>query len=181
MAASGAAFAHVGEHGAGGLTAGLAHPFAGLDHLLAMVAVGAWAAQLGGRWRLLLPATFVAALAAGAGAGLIGIPLPHVESLIALSVLALGALVAMAAKARWLWPAALVALFALFHGHAHGTEMPAFSSPGLYFAGFLAASAALHATGVAAAALLKRRPALLRAGGAAVGLSGTWLLAATLA
>jgi urease accessory protein len=160
----------------GGLASGFAHPFVGLDHLLAMVAVGVWAVQLGGRYRLLLPATFVAAMAAGAGAGLLGIPLPRVESLIALSVLVLGALVAASVRAGWQWPAALVALFALFHGHAHGAEMPVFSSPGLYFAGFLLATALLHAIGVVAATLLKERAAIVRFGGAAIGLAGSWLL-----
>lgn len=178
---SGAAFAHVGVHPDGGLAAGLAHPFMGLDHLLAMVAVGIWAAQLGGRYRLILPAAFVATMAAGAVAGTHGIALPQVESMVALSVLVLGLLVALAVSAKWYWPVALVALFALFHGHAHGGEMPAFSSPWLYFAGFLAATAALHAIGVAAGVALQARPGILRAGGTAIGLAGSWLLLAGLA
>jgi urease accessory protein len=178
---SGAAFAHVGVHADGGLATGLAHPFMGLDHLLAMVAVGIWAAQLGGRYRLMLPAAFVATMAAGAAAGTCGIALPQVESMVALSVLVLGLLVALTVGAGRYWPVALVALFALFHGHAHGSEMPAFSSPWLYFAGFLAATAALHAIGVAAGVALQARPGILRAGGTAIGLAGTWLLLAGLA
>jgi len=178
--ASGAASAHIGAHPEGGLATGLAHPFMGLDHLLAMVAVGMWAAQRGGRYLLLLPATFVATMAAGAVAGTFGLPLPQVEGMVALSVLVLGLLVALALNTRWVWPVSLVALFALFHGHAHGTEMPEFSAPWLYFAGFTIATAALHAIGVAAGVALKTRPGILRASGAAIGLAGSWLLLAAL-
>jgi len=174
--ASGAASAHIGAHPEGGLATGLAHPFMGLDHLLAMVAVGIWAAQLGRRHLLLLPATFVATMAAGAVAGTYGLPLPQVEGMVALSVLVLGLLVALALNTRWALPVSLVALFALFHGHAHGTEMPEFSAPWLYFAGFTIATAALHAIGVAAGVALKTRPGILRASGAAIGLAGSWLL-----
>ncbi len=180
LAASGAAMAHVGDHTAGGLAAGWVHPFMGLDHLLAMVAVGVLAVQLGGRYLWLLPAAFVATMAAGAIAGTYGIALPQVESMIALSVLVLGILVAVSARAKH-WPLALVVLFALFHGHAHGTEIPELSSPWFYFAGFLAATAVLHAIGVGAGALLKARPAILRTGGVAASLAGAWLLIVTLA
>ena len=180
LIASGAALAHTGSHGGAGLAAGLAHPFVGLDHLLAMVAVGVWAVQSGGRNRLVLPATFVAAMAGGALAGAYGIAVPHVESVIALSVLVTGMLVAFAANTKSHWPVALVALVALFHGHAHGAEMPAFSSPWLYFAGFLAATAMLHAIGVGAGTALKARPAFLRTGGVAAGFAGAWLLVAIL-
>jgi len=181
LIASGAVSAHVGVHPDGGFATGIAHPFIGLDHLLAMVAVGMWAAQRGGRHLLLLPATFVATMAAGAVAGAYGLPLPQVEGMVALSVLVLGLLVALALNTRWVWPVSLVALFALFHGHAHGTEMPEFSAPWLYFAGFTIATAALHAIGVAAGVALKTRPGILRAGGAAIGLAGSWLLFAALA
>ena len=181
LIASGAVSAHVGVHPDGGFATGIAHPFIGLDHLLAMVAVGMWAAQRGGRHLLLLPATFVATMAAGAVAGAYGLPLPQVEGMVALSVLVLGLLVALALNTRWVWPVSLVALFALFHGHAHGTEMPEFSAPWLYFAGFTIATAALHAIGVAAGVALKTRPGILRAGGVAIGLAGSWLLFAALA
>jgi len=180
FAASGVALAHVGDHGGAGIASGLAHPFMGLDHLLAMVAVGVLAVQLGGRHLWALPATFVTAMAAGAAAGVYGIALPQVEGMVALSVLVLGMLVAISASAKWQWPVALVALFALFHGHAHGTEMPALTSPWLYFAGFLAATAILHGIGVTAGAALKARPAILRTGGIAVSLAGAWLLVAML-
>jgi urease accessory protein len=168
--------AHVGAHPDGGLATGFAHPFIGLDHLLAMVAVGAWAVQLGGRQLLIVPAAFVAAMAAGALAGTYGVALPQVEGMVALSVLALGVLVALAVRARWHWAVPVVAVFALFHGHAHGAEMPDFSAPWQYFAGFTIATALLHAFGVAAGVALKTHPAVLRAGGAAIGLVGGWLL-----
>ncbi|HUF80285.1 MAG TPA: HupE/UreJ family protein [Burkholderiales bacterium] len=176
LTASGSALAHAGAHPGGGWAAGFAHPFLGLDHLLAMVAVGVWAAQQGGRYLLLLPSTFVAAMAAGAVAAAYGAGLPQVGGLLALSVLALGILVALAVKTSWHWPVALVALIAMVHGHAHGAEMPELSSPGLYFAGFLAATAALHALGTAAGTVLKTRPGILRYGGAAIGLAGSGLL-----
>ena len=174
--ASGAVSAHVGVHPDGGFATGFAHPFFGLDHLLAMVAVGVWAVQLGGRQLLMVPATFVLAMVAGALAGKYGIALPQVESMVALSVLALGVLVALAARAKWYWAVPVVAAFALFHGHAHGTEMPEFSAPWQYFAGFTLATAALHALGVGGGVALKTHPAILRAGGAAIGLVGGWLL-----
>ena len=180
LAASGAAMAHVGVHSTGGFAAGLAHPFMGLDHLLAMVAVGVWAVQLGGRYLLILPSAFVAAMAAGAVAGTYAIALPQVEGMVALSVLVLGMLVALAVNAKWHWPVSLVALFALFHGHAHGTEMPDFSAPWLYFAGFLIATAVLHVIGVAAGSALRTHPAILKTGGVAVSLAGAWLLVAVL-
>lgn len=180
LVASGAAMAHVGDHSASGLAAGWAHPFMGLDHLLAMVAVGVLAVQFGGRYLGILPATFVATMAAGAAAAAYGIALPQVEGMIATSVLGLGLLVAISAGAKPLWPVALVALFALFHGHAHGAEMPALASPWFYFAGFLAATALLHAAGIGAGAALKARPAILRTGGVAVGFAGAWLMVSAL-
>jgi len=176
LIAGGAASAHVGAHPDGGLATGLAHPFMGLDHFLAMVAVGVWAVQLGGRRLMIVPATFVVAMGAGALAGLYGVAMPQVESMVALSVLALGVLVALSVRAGWQWAVLVVAVFALFHGHAHGTEMPDFSAPWLYFAGFLSATAVLHAIGVAAGAALKAHPGILRAGGVAIGLTGSWLL-----
>lgn len=182
LLASSAASAHVGIHSAGGLASGFTHPFLGLDHLLAMVAVGVWAVQLGGRSVLALPATFVSFMAVGAALGATGTPLPHVEGMVAFSVLALGCAVGLsAARLGWYWAIPLVAAFALFHGHAHGAEMPGFAAPWQYFTGFAIATALLHASGVAAASSLKARPDLVRAGGAAIGLAGCWLLISGLA
>jgi len=174
--ASSAAMAHTGVHADHGFLAGISHPFVGLDHLLAMVAVGVWAVQLGRRYLLIVPAAFVATMAVGAAIGAYGAALPQVESMVAFSVLVLGLLVALALQAAWYWAVLLVAAFAVFHGHAHGAEMPEFSQPWRYFTGFLMATAALHALGVSAGALLKRHPAVLRLSGAAIGLTGAWLV-----
>jgi len=175
-AVSASAWAHVGVHADGGLSTGFAHPFFGLDHLLAMVAVGIWAVQIGGRSLVALPAAFVTFMAVGAALGAAGVVLPQVEGMVALSVLASGCAVGSSVRLAWYWAVALVAAFALFHGHAHGTEMPEFSLPWQYFAGFALATVALHALGVAAGVGLKSRPAILRAGGAAIGLAGGWLV-----
>lgn len=149
--------------GAFGLTAGLTHPFLGPDHLMAMVAVGLLAVQQGGPWWR-LPAVFVAAMAAGLGLGALGVGVPVEVGIIA-SVIVLGGLVAWgrALPARML--AAVVAVSAALHGHAHGVEMPADSSALAYAAGALAGTAVLHGLGVAAARMLKA-PAV-RACGAA--------------
>jgi urease accessory protein len=143
LATSSAVFAHPGDH-AGGLAHGFAHPFLGIDHLLAMLIVGIWAARLSGGARWLLPAVFVCFMAVGAAPG--GIALPLVEPMILLSVLVFG-LATVLAKRLPLWiGGALVALFALYHGHAHFTEMPDTSAAG-FLAGMLLATALLHLTG----------------------------------
>ena len=115
-------------------------------------------------------------MAVGAALGAAGVVLPQVEGMVAFSVLALGCAVGSSVRLAWYWAVPLVAAFALFHGHAHGTEMPEFSSPWQYFAGFALATVALHALGVTAGVSLKSRPSILRAGGAAIGLAGGWLV-----
>lgn len=177
--ASDAASAHIGVSPEGGFATGLMHPFIGLDHLLAMVAVGLWAVQLGGRYLLVVPSAFVSAMMIGATVGATGTAIPQVEGVVALSVLALGALVALSTQAAWYWAVLLVATFGLFHGHAHGTEMPAFSEPWRYFTGFTIATASLHALGVTAGIVLKGRSVILRIGGAAISLLGAWLVVST--
>ena len=174
---SSAASAHTGIAIGDGLGAGLLHPFVGLDHLLAMVAVGLWAVQLGGRHLLAIPAAFVTAMVAGATLAATGIAVPLIEGVIALSILVLGALVARAPRAAWYWAAPLVGAFGLVHGHAHGAEMPAFAAPWQYFAGFALATASLHALGVGGGVLLGKRAAIVRAAGAAIALAGVWLVA----
>lgn len=171
-----AAWAHgqgVHTHDAG-LLAGMLHPFSGLDHLLAMVAVGLWAAQQGGRALWALPASFVGAMAVGAMLGLSGVAFAGMEAGIALSVLALGALVA--SRRRLLLPlaAALTGLFALCHGIAHGQEMPLAASPWSYGFGMLAATALLHGAGVLAGCTLRRL--YLGLAGAAISLAGLGML-----
>jgi urease accessory protein len=151
-----AAFAHPGGGDAYNFVHGFAHPFGGLDHVLAMITVGLFAYQLGGRALWLVPASFVLAMAAGGALGLAGIPVPFVEVGIAASVLVLGAIVAFGVKAPVAVAMALVAAFAVFHGHAHGAEMPAGGSIAAYAAGFVLATALLHAAGVTLGLLIGR-------------------------
>ena len=178
LLASGAAHAHTGVHADGSFLAGIAHPFVGLDHLLAMIAVGIWSAQLGGRRMIALPGTFVVAMVAGAALGAAGFAMPLVEGAIALSIVALGAVVALRANSAWTWSLPLIGAFGLVHGLSHGAEMPAIAAPALYFAGFTLATVLLHTTGLGAGLALRNHAAWLRAGGAAVGLAGLWFLAA---
>ncbi|MBF0094561.1 MAG: HupE/UreJ family protein [Alphaproteobacteria bacterium] len=176
LLSGGAAEAHTfGVHGAG-LVQGFGHPFGGLDHLLAMVAVGLWAAQQGGRALWLVPAAFMTSMVAGGGLGLAGAPLPMVELGIAASLMVLGAVVALSFRPPVWVGMALVGLFALFHGHAHGAEMPEAAFPVLYAAGFVAATGLLHAVGVAACLGLGRSRTVarvaVRSAGAAVAATG---------
>lgn len=172
------AFAHPG-HDHAGVMSGLAHPLFGLDHLLAMLAVGLWAAQQQGAARWALPLTFVATMLFGGLLGFAGIEMPLMETGIAGSVLALGLLVALAVRPPVAIAAGLTALFAASHGVAHGLELPALSSPWGYAAGFVAATAALHAAGYVVARSLPQAAApLVRIAGVASALTGAWLLAA---
>ena len=175
MAFSGMAQAHPG-HG-GGYLAGLTHPFTGLDHLLAMLAVGVWAAQLGGRAKWLVPASFIACMAVAASVGMSGIALPMVESGIATSVLLLGLLIAFSIKLPIALSASIVGLFAAFHGYAHGAEMPLLSTPWLYGIGFVLSTAALHGTGLLLGQGLHKQVMWLRAVGILIVASGAWMVA----
>jgi urease accessory protein len=176
LGASSAAFAHPG-HDVSGLAAGLMHPFSGLDHLLAMVAVGLWAAQGGGRKVWLLPATFMAMLAIGAGFAMQWQALPPVEAGIAASVLALGLLVALSLQLPAVLSVAITAPFGLLHGYAHGLELPGSAAPAEYALGFLAATATLHLSGIAVGIATRRRYALLsRLLGSAIAVSGVYML-----
>jgi len=171
----GAAFAHVGGHGDAGLMAGLMHPFSGLDHLLAMFAIGIWAALQPRAMKLAVPATFLAMLLGGFALGVAGSGLPLVEGGIALSVLLLGLLIASAARLPAPVSLALAGGFALFHGYAHGIEasgsLPAFA------AGFLAASLTLHlGGGLLAASVQRRLPLLSRGAGLAIAASGALMM-----
>lgn len=141
------ALAHTGE-GAGGFLAGLTHPVLGFDHFLAMLSVGILSSQMGGRALWTVPATFVSVMAIGALIGLKAIGLPGVEYGIALSVLVLGFALAMEKKLPPVWAMVGVGFFAIFHGHAHGTEMPTIVKPIIYAGGFLLGTAALHVAGV---------------------------------
>jgi urease accessory protein len=178
LATSSAAFAHPG-HNISGLAAGLMHPFSGLDHLLAMVAVGLWAAQSGGRKVWLLPATFMTMLAAGAGIAMQWQALPLVEAGIAVSVLALGLIITLSLQLPAVFSVAITGLFGLLHGYAHGLELPASAEPVEYALGFLAATAILHLSGITLGVALRHRHLLLtRVIGSAIAVSGVYLLAA---
>jgi urease accessory protein len=148
IALSGAALAHSGAGVTSSFTHGFVHPIGGLDHVLAMVAVGLYAALLGGRALWLVPATFIGAMAAGGALGMTALALPHGEIGIALSVIALGLAIALRISLPVLIATALAGLFAILHGHAHGAEMP--DASGLtYAAGFMLATALLHGVGIA--------------------------------
>jgi urease accessory protein len=185
-AAAALAWAHGGESGAAGggawaaFASGFLHPLAGPDHVIAMVAVGLWGAVLGAPALWLLPVVFPLVMALGGVLGLLGLPLPGVEVGIAVSGVALGLAVAW----RWRAPlgvaALLVAVFAVFHGHAHGTELPQAANPLIYSAGFVIATGLLHLAGVAFGALGRSARGWLAirvAGGlvAAGGLGFLWL------
>jgi len=143
------AWAHIQAGEVAGFLSGIHHPISGWDHVLAMVAVGLWGAQLGAPALWLLPITFPIVMSLGAMMGLLGIPLPGVEIGIALSAIVLGAMV-LTEKRPSLWVAAcIVGFFAIFHGHAHGTELPAGQSGLLYSAGFVMATGCLHGVGIA--------------------------------
>ncbi|MEX2648751.1 MAG: HupE/UreJ family protein [Alphaproteobacteria bacterium] len=174
MIATGAEAHTFGATGAG-FDQGFLHPFSGLDHMLAMVAVGLWAAQHGrpGIWAL--PVAFPAVMAVGGLLGWAGVAVPAVEPGIAASVLVLGLAVAFAVRPPVWIGIALVAVFALFHGHAHGTELPEAAGPLAYGLGFVMATALLHGVGIVA----RLGPRLAaRGAGAAVAASGLALILA---
>jgi len=143
------AFAHTGIGNASGFAHGFTHPLSGVDHILAMVLVGIFAYQLGGRALWLVPAAFISVMCLGGVLGLTGVAVPFVEIGIALSVIVLGLLVAAKARAPVVAAAAIVGFFAVFHGYAHGAEMPTNASAVSYAAAFLIATALLHLTGAA--------------------------------
>jgi urease accessory protein len=172
--------AHTGAGHLDGFGAGLIHPLGGLDHLLAMVAVGLWAAQMGGKalWRV--PGAFVSVMLLGAVLAVAGISVPYVEQGIAVSVLVLGVLIAAAFRLAPLVSALLVGVFALFHGHAHGAEMPLASTAALYSLGFASGTALLHAIGAGGGLWLQRWSSAraVRLTGGAITLVGMYLAVA---
>ena len=175
---AGAAEAHEGGGIAGGFVSGLMHPVLGWDHVVAMVAVGLWGAFLGSPAIWILPVVFPLVMAFGGALGVMGIPVPSVETGIAVSAIVLGAMVALAARPPIMVAAVIVGVFAIFHGHAHGTELPDAASPLAYSLGFVIATGLLHLGGIAFG-LLVRWPAgqvAVRAGGALIALAGVGFL-----
>lgn len=166
-----AAFAHTGVGDAAGLVHGFMHPVGGLDHVLAMVAVGVFAFVLGGRARYLVPLSFVGMMVVGFLIGLGGVEMPFVELGIALSSVVIGGAAALGRPMPAAGAMALVGVFAVFHGHAHGAEMPVDAAGLEYALGFIAATALLHASGIAAAVAVAKvvgkygRPVAQLAGG----------------
>ena len=172
------ALAHTGEGVAAGLLSGFLHPLTGIDHLLAMVAVGIWGTQLGRPAIWLLPLTFPLVMSVGGVLGVRGVPIPAVEFGVAGSAAALGLMILLAARPPIAVAAVLVGAFAIFHGHAHGTELPGAADPLAYGAGFVLVTGLLHATGIGIG-LIDRWPAgalALRGAGAVIGAVGVYLL-----
>ena len=172
------AFAHLSGDEGGGFISGFRHPISGLDHIVAMVSVGLWGAQLGAPAIWLLPVTFPIVMAFGGMLGLMGVPLPGTEIGIALSAIGLGAMVATEARPP-LWIAALlVGFFAIFHGHAHGTELPPDENGVLYSIGFVVATGLLHLTGIGIGLIhrWKLGQMTLRLGGVGVTIAGVVFL-----
>ena len=171
------ALAHTGVGETNGFYNGAIHPVTGLDHICAMVAVGLWAAQRGGKAIWLVPMTFVSVMAIGGWLGMIGRSMPFVEQGIVASVLILGVLIAAAIRLPLVLSVLIVGLFALFHGHAHGAEMPATASGLLYGLGFIFSTVLLHLCGIAFGLSSQRfgTPQLVRYTGGAIIACGLYL------
>jgi urease accessory protein len=171
------AFAHVGAGHTSGIGHGILHPILGIDHLTAMVAVGVWAAQLGNRAVWSVPLTFVSVMSLGGLLGALGMQLPMVEPMILSSLLVLGILIAFAVRLPLVATSFIVGLFALFHGHAHGSEMPETISGLAYGLGFVLATASLHLLGIGFGLVAQRlRPNALRYAGGLVVAVGLYLV-----
>lgn len=172
------ALAHVEAGQATGLLSGFLHPISGLDHVLAMVAVGLWGAILGAPAVWVLPIAFPLVMAMGALLGFLGVPLPGVEYGIAASAILLGAAVAFEVRPPVAFAALLVGVFAIFHGYAHGSELPPGQSALLFSMGFVIATGALHAVGIGIGALKGRvwGGAVLRAAGSMVAAGGAFFM-----
>jgi urease accessory protein len=176
-----AAYAHTGVGETSGFMHGFGHPISGLDHVLAMIMVGVFAFQLGGRAVWLVPLTFVLVMAVGGALGVAGIGVPFVEVGIALSVIVLGAVVALKIKAPTAVAMGVVGLFAVFHGHAHGAEMPEDAGGAAYAAGFMIATALLHGAGIGlgfviARASERRGDFVVRTAGGIAAIAGVGIL-----
>ena len=172
------AFAHTQKGEAVGFLTGFRHPVSGLDHVLAMVAVGLWGAQLGSPAIWLLPVAFPMVMAFGGMLGLMGIPLPGTEYGIAISAILLGACVMFELRPPLPVAAMLVAFFAIFHGHAHGTELPPGQSALLYSVGFVMATGCLHGVGIGIGTVHRWKwgQTAVRAAGAVVAAGGVYFL-----
>lgn len=178
LAAATSVLAHTGEGISGGFVSGLTHPIFGWDHVVAMVAVGLWGAILGRPAIWILPIVFPLIMAVGAALGVAGVPVPFIEIGIALSGVVLGLLIVFMINAPMPAAAILVGIFAIFHGHAHGTELPDAANPIAYAVGFVIATGLLHLFGILFGTLVASEPGkwAVRAGGAAIALVGAAFL-----
>ncbi|HQR50301.1 MAG TPA: HupE/UreJ family protein [Methylophilaceae bacterium] len=174
------ALAHTGAGSVTGFFSGFAHPLMGVDHLLAMVAVGLWAAQIGGAARWQVPTAFVTLMLLGGALGMSGFSLPYIESGVVGSVMLLGLLIAVSCRPSNAVSMAIVSFFALFHGHAHGAEMPVLLGAIAYSCGFALTTASLHAVGLALGGAVRGggHDRLTRLAGAGIALAGAWLAVA---
>ena len=172
------AVAHTGTGLAGGFASGFAHPLTGPDHLLAMVSVGLWGAFLGRPLIYALPVIFPGVMVLGAALGMFAVPLPTVEIGVALSVLVLGFCIALSLRAPVWLASAIVAVFGIFHGYAHGRELPSAADPVGYSVGFVLATGMLHLAGIGIGLLndIPRGVLVTRGLGGAIGLTGGWFL-----
>jgi urease accessory protein len=172
------AFAHAaGEAAGAGFVTGFLHPLSGIDHVLAMLAVGMWGAQLGNPAIWALPVAFPMVMAWGGVAGILGVPLPAVELGITISVIVLGSMIALDQRPPVWGAAVIVAFFAIFHGYAHGTELPGQTSAVAYSAGFVVATGLIHLSGIGIgfATKLPHGTGILRVGGGAIAVAGLLL------
>ena len=176
------AFAHSGEGVVGGLLSGLLHPISGLDHVVAMVGVGLWGAFIGGRALWLLPVIFPLVRVVGGILGIVGVPVPAVEIGIAASAVAIGLCVAFAVRPSNLVAAIVVGAFAIFHGYAHGKELPEAVNALAYSLGFVVATGLLHLAGIAFGALTRTVTGTyaVRAGGLTIAAIGCLFLTSAL-
>jgi urease accessory protein len=175
--------AHQGATIAGGFSTGFMHPLGGVDHLLAMVAVGLWGAFLGRPLIVVLPVIFPTVMAVGGALGMAGVDLPPVETGIALSVLVLGLMIALGVRAPVWIAAPIVAVFAIFHGYAHGQELPSALDPVAYSLGFVLATGLLHVAGIGLGLINRVHGGMVvtRGIGAAIAAAGVWFLVKALA
>jgi urease accessory protein len=169
--------AHVGVGQTSGFSHGFGHPLSGLDHVCAMVAVGLWAAQMGGRAIWAVPLTFVSVMAFGGFLGVLHVQIPFIETGIVISVLTLGVFIAAAVRMPLIASILIVGLFAIFHGHAHGEEMLEKASGLAYAVGFVLATALLHAIGIGLGIGIQRisKPLVVRLAGVAIVLCGIYI------